>query len=491
MRRLVLLAVALAACTSTALAHPLGNFTINHYARLEPRADRIDVTVLLDMAEIPTFQEMTRLDADGDDSVSAAERAAYGRTAAPSLLRTLTLTCDGRRVPLRVAGQSVTLREGQGGLNCLRWELHLRGAYPAGDGARRLAFRDDAFAERLGWREIVVRPGDDVRLTASTAARAERSQMLTAYPEDLLQAPLDERAAMCTVVLPVAAAAPAPAPVEPTVAASAHPTAAPPHTAPRVALPTDRFAALITHETLTWPVMLLSLLVALGLGALHALSPGHGKSVVAAYLVGSRGTPRHAIFLGLVITATHTAGVFALGLVTLAASRWIMTESLYPWLGFASGMMVALIGGMLFHERVERLIGRTVEHRHLFWSHSHTPAAATGADASLSWRSLAGLGISGGLVPCPSAIVVMLSAIALHRAGFGLLLIVAFSLGLALVLVTLGVLFVSGSRLLPRFASAGGVLRVVPLGSAIVVALLGVAMAVQSLIAGGVLRLHA
>ena len=502
--------------TTPAVAHPLGNFTINHYARLEPRPDRLDLTVLFDMAEIPTFQEMDRLDRDGNGQVSAAEQSRYVREAGPAIVRELQLRCDGAILHPRLLRQSLTLREGQGGLSCLRWEMHLEGVYPASQRVtHRLQFRDDSFASRLGWREIVARAGRGVTMASSSAPSSERSQMLRAYPEDLLQSPLDERTALCTIAVPLVAMTPrtvttaisAPHSAASAAAVAGERTSPPAHpasaahathaTASRFALPTDRFAALIAHRELTWPVILLSLLLAVGLGALHALSPGHGKSVVAAYLVGSRGTAKHAVFLGLVITVTHTIGVFALGLITLVASRWIMTEALYPWLGFASGILVAVIGGMLFHERIEQLIGRTVEHKHLFWKHSHVPAmSAAGlaggpnADAALSWRSLAGLGVSGGLVPCPSAIVVMLSAIALHRIGFGMVLIAAFSLGLAIVLVSLGVLFVYGARLLPRGGSNSWVMRVAPIGSAIVVAALGLAMAVQSLVAGGVLTLH-
>ncbi len=497
-RPLALLFAAILALHATpAHPHPLGNFTINHYARLEPRTGFLALTLIYDMAEIPTFQAMDRLDPNGDGRVSAAERAQYARATAPGLLRDVHLACDGAGVPLQLRRQTLAVREGQGGLPTLRWALHLEAAYPPDARRRaRLELRDDSFAGRLGWREMVVRTGQGVTLRSASVPPTERSLQLTAYPADLLQDPLDERRASCVIeraasVPPAGGAAeiaPLAAP-RPLPVATASPRAASGHARP--ATPSDRFADLIAHRTLTWQVVLVSLLLAVGLGALHALSPGHGKTVVAAYLVGSRGTARHALFLGLVITATHTFGVFALGLVTLGASRWIMTEALYPWLGFASGILVALIGGLLFHERVEQLIGRTAEHRHLFWRHAHVPpAAAGGSDAALDWRSLAGLGVSGGLVPCPSAIVVMLSAISLHRIGFGMVLIAAFSLGLALVLVSLGVLFVHGARLLPRGGSGGWVLRVAPLGSAIVVAGLGLAMAVQSLVAGGVLALH-
>jgi ABC-type nickel/cobalt efflux system permease component RcnA len=235
--------------------------------------------------------------------------------------------------------------------------------------------------------------------------------------------------------------------------------------------------------------MLAALVVAAGLGAAHALSPGHGKTIVGAYLVGTKGTAAQALLLGAVVTVAHTAGVFLLGLVTLGAAQFVLPERLYPWLGFVSGALVALIGAGLFHQRLELALGVTGEHRHWFWSHGHAvPGAALegGQLSGASVRSLVGLGISGGLVPCPSAIVVLLSAVALHRIGFGLVLILAFSAGLAAVLIAIGLLFVHASHWVAHFDDRGPWVRALPVVSAFAVTLLGIAIAVQALVTSGI-----
>ncbi|MBV9791866.1 MAG: sulfite exporter TauE/SafE family protein [Chloroflexi bacterium] len=286
------------------------------------------------------------------------------------------------------------------------------------------------------------------------------------------------------------------------------------------AQPNDRLAALITTEELSPLVLLVALLSALGLGAVHALSPGHGKTIVAAYLIGSRGTARHALFLGVTVTATHTIGVFALGLITLYASRYILPEQLYPWLGIISGGLVVALGLSLLRQRIVALRGtgmsaHTSDHTHdhdhhhdhdhthdhdgsqhlthTHGGHRHTHAIPGADGSSVSWRSLLALGISGGLIPCPSALVVMLSAISLGRIGLGLLLIVMFSVGLAGVLTGVGLLFVHGKRWIDRLGagrrqrlSLG--LRGLPVASAVIVTAAGMIITAQAIVQAGVLR---
>jgi ABC-type nickel/cobalt efflux system permease component RcnA len=260
------------------------------------------------------------------------------------------------------------------------------------------------------------------------------------------------------------------------------------------------------------------LLAAFGWGALHALSPGHGKTIVAAYLVGSRGTAQHALFLGLTTTITHTAGVFALGGVTLFASRFILPEQLYPWLGLLSGLLVVGIGASLVWGRLAALLGfgrrehhhhdhshehthghdHEHDHRHGLvhhhhhdddhgHSHSHLPPGSDGAP--VTWRNLLALGISGGLLPCPSALVLMLGAIALDRVAFGLVLILIFSLGLASVLTAIGILLVYAGQLFTRIPESNRLLRVMPVASAAFITLVGVIISWQALVQTGVLRL--
>jgi ABC-type nickel/cobalt efflux system permease component RcnA len=269
-------------------------------------------------------------------------------------------------------------------------------------------------------------------------------------------------------------------------------------------------------------------------GGMHAMSPGHGKTIVGAYLAGSRATAQHALFLGLTTTITHTTGVFALGLVSLFASQYILPEQLYPWLSFLSGLMVVAIGLNLFISRIQgaQWLKRSPfghshtgnhsheqhshdhhdhhhhkhhshdhhhhehhshdhhhhhEHGHSHADHSHLPPGAD--DAPITWRSLLALGISGGLVPCPSALVLLLSTIALGRIGFGLVLVLVFSLGLAGTLTGLGLLLVSAKRLFDRLPTQVRLVRMLPAVSALFVALLGLGITTQALVQIGLIRL--
>jgi ABC-type nickel/cobalt efflux system permease component RcnA len=196
--------------------------------------------------------------------------------------------------------------------------------------------------------------------------------------------------------------------------------------------------------------------------------------------VGSRGTARHAVVLGLVVTATHTLGVYALGLVTLTASHWVVPERLFPWLGVLSGTLVVAIGGSLLASRLHAIDGHTHDdHAHHHHRHGHSHAVP---DGPVGWRSLIALGVSGGIVPCPSALVVMLGAIALGRVAFGLLLIVAFSVGLAAVLTGIGLALVYVSEAARgRLALDGRWVRWVPVASALVVSVTGLAIVARAL----------
>src|SRR5262245_9013443 len=209
----------------------------------------------------------------------------------------------------------------------------LPGKFPATTATPRFRFENTNSVDRAGWREIVVAPAPGVNVFDSTAYGGGVTDELRAYPEDLLMAPLDERVAEWSTT-----AGPAPANARPLTLRDGKPVAA----------SRDRFAELIAAPNLTPGVILIGLLIAFVLGGMHAMSPGHGKTVVGAYLVGSRGTAKHAAFLGATVTITHTIGVFALGFVTLFASRFVIPEKLYPILSFVSGALVVAIGLSLF-----------------------------------------------------------------------------------------------------------------------------------------------
>jgi nickel/cobalt exporter len=257
------------------------------------------------------------------------------------------------------------------------------------------------------------------------------------------------------------------------------------------------FSSLIGRGHLSALVILASLAAALFWGAAHALSPGHGKTIIAAYLVGQRGKVRHAAYLGLIVTATHTIGVFALGGVTLALSQFILPEQLYPWLNLVSGVLVVGIGASVFTGRLRRRLAHAQAHAHGHdhdhlhhhdhdhdHAHGHQQGHAHGHDhvpREPGLRGLLAVGVSGGLLPCPSALVVLLAAISLHRVGFGLVLILAFSAGLALTITGIGLVAVLAKRAFSRLSLQGRVVGLLPAVSALVILIAGIAMTVRAL----------
>jgi ABC-type nickel/cobalt efflux system permease component RcnA len=428
----VLLAVAVAALALPALAaaHPLGNFTINRFSRVEVYGPRLYVHYVLDMAEIPTFQ------AGHIDVHAYANRIA----------RNAHLTVDGRAAALVPRRTALAHPLGAGGLHTTRLEVVLAG--PVLHGKSSIAYRDGNYSDRIGWKEIVV--GAD---TPST------SHELRAYPKNLLQSPLDTTS-VTTELAPAGGSDVVPA------LSSGKSLEAPDRVAD------SQFASLVGRSHLGVFVILASLAAALFWGAAHALSPGHGKTIVTAYLVGQRGTPRHAALLGLIVTITHTIGVFALGAVTLALSQFIVPDRLYPWLNLASGVLVVGIGASVFWARWRH----RRSHAHGGHHHHHAPDPAAGP----SMRSLLAVGVSGGLLPCPSALVVLLAAISLHRVAFGLVLILAFSAGLALSITGIGLVAVLARRTFRRLSFDGRLMRLLPAASALVILAAGLAMTVRA-----------
>jgi len=349
---------------------------------------------------------------------------------------------------------SVESRAGAGGLQTVRVTLQLESRWPGN--AATLHFADHNFRGRIGWKEIVVRTTPPLSFPDGNPFAEDRSAALTRYPED----PLASAPNVLEATIRIGLGAPA-------LSSSGAQTTSDPRAATSAR---DQLSQILSEEALPVRAVLLGMLVAFSLGALHALSPGHGKTVVASFLVGARGTARHAVFLGAVVTFTHTIGVFLLGLVVLFLSRSIVPEQIYPWIGFLSGLTILGVGMNLFRQRLRHLT-----HHHGPHGHSHE------IPPEITFRNLLALGFSGGIVPCPSALVVLLSAIALHRVATGLLFIVAFSMGLASVLVAIGILVVRASRLLSRFDSNRSAIRFVPVASAAIISVLGLGMAVQAL----------
>ncbi len=521
---------------ATSFAHPMGNFSINHYSKVKIGPQSVEIRYLIDMAEIPTFQEIRQFDitpvAYGPSASSYLDRQEQ------LLLQGLTLEIDGQAVQLEAVSRQLTFADGAGGLPTMKIGFVFRGKLEAVSGVHKLSYFDNNFPGRAGWKEVVVL-GEGVTILDSSAPATDRSQELTNYSSDVLNSPPQQLSAVASFrssftepgesdsagtysgrmllhqANPSRSAVAIRRPSR-SSAATALPELSDPQSSSNVAAataeltplraeqntPRSRFTELIsTQGKLSFWVLLSAALIAAGLGALHALEPGHGKTIVAAYLVGSRGTARHAVLLGIVVTAAHTAGVYLLGAVTLYASRYIVPEQLYPWLGAISGLSVAGLGIFIF---LRHWTGETGEHSHVPGEqHSHwflsafkrvVPVTATGPanrmaisaeaqpiERALSLRELCMLGITGGIVPCPAALVVLLSAFSLHRIGFGLFLITAFSLGLAAVLVTVGLTMVYAKRVMSSHVRAGNpALRYLPFLSSAFMVVLGVGITVSA-----------
>lgn len=429
----------------SAAAHPLGNFSINHYARLEVGPNRLDVVYVTDTAEVPTFQLKARIDVNGDGRLDAAEQTAYLTTRVTELMAGLGLTVDGRAVSLTAASPRLELLPGQGGLETLRLTFRASAAIPAEARPLRVAFEDRNDLDRVGWREIVLRSKDGARLTEATAPETDVSNELRSYPDALLNNPIRMTGATFTL----------------SASGGAGEVSGPVGQGQSAGLKTGNdtlFASLINQGDLAPGAVAVALLTALALGALHALEPGHGKGVAAAYLVGTRATPYHAILLGSTVTVTHTASVFVMGVVTLFLSAFIVPEQLFPFLSLASAAIVLAMGTRMVVQAVrEQRMNVVTDHSHelddqaMSLTHTHGGKAHTHVPTGkLSVRNVLAVGVSGGLVPCPAALIVLLSAIALGRVGFGMLLILVFSLGLAGVLTAISLLVVYSKRMLGR-----------------------------------------
>jgi ABC-type nickel/cobalt efflux system permease component RcnA len=479
---------------ATLTAHPMGNFSVSHYTRIEVSGGGVEIRYVLDLAEIPSFQLLQQWGLSADSPRNLLDAKAEGQSR--EWVRNLDVACDGRAVSPRFEGATLAITPGAGGSPVMRITSTLKLAVAAGS----LSYEDRNYPGRTGWKEVVVAAGPGASIERASQDGADRSQALTAYPADPTVAPpqdlkasvewiaagpvVAKRAPPKIVPLPVPAAAPAratsPVPPQPS--------------APGTVVRGDFLSRLLHRGDIGLGLILLGMAVAFGLGCMHALSPGHGKTIVAAYLVGARGTFKHAIFLGGMVTFTHTISVFFLGLTTLFLSQYVLPEKIFPVLGAISGISIVWIGGLMLYKRALKLRHSPDHHHdhghhhdhehHHHHDHEHGPHTHTHVpEGDVSLGSLITLGVSGGLVPCPSALVLLLSSIALGRVGLGLLLLVAFSAGLAVVLMGIGVLVLYAKHFLPdsQKTAAHPAFRIIPVVSAALIVCIGLLMTGVSL----------
>jgi ABC-type nickel/cobalt efflux system permease component RcnA len=561
----VLRPAALLAIAGLAIAHPMGNLSVNHYARLEPTTKGVNVTYVLDLAELPTFELMQSWNVPRDAGKDVLE--AKAKTQAAEWVSNLSFTEAGEPLSTKVLSSGLTVLDGAGNLPVFRIETKL--FVPATGG--RFEYADQNYATRAGWREIVISPGPGADVSKASNGDTDISRALTSYPQDPTKAPPQNTKAWLewtplpeTVsqtkkpVIVAQSAAPPPANLQPAVPEARDSRPPEPQSLGTVKRD-DAISRILRRGTLSGPILLTLLALAFWFGALHALEPGHGKTMVAAYLVGSRGTPKHAALLGATVTFTHTISVFILGLATMFLSRYVMADRISKVLGIVSGLSIVWIGAMLLWKRSRGLAhshahaahthththththdhdhhhphthshdhshehehahvhdqqhahlhehshdhghqhdhghGHTHDHDHHHHPHEHPhhhdgPLTHTHdghththvPPSDISVGSLLALGASGGLVPCPSALILLLSAISIGRVGLGMVLLLAFSLGLAIVLTATGMLVLYARNLLPEHKRTDNAFfRYMPVISAAAILLIGVLMTGVSL----------
>lgn len=423
---------------ATASAHPLGNFTVNHYADIEATPGELRVVYVIDVAEIPTQQLSAEQDADDDGRVSDDELQVWADATGAQVAGGLHIDVDGSPLRLRYRCGTAVFGTGQAGLNVTRFEGLLTA--PIADRAH-VEVQDTTDADRTGWREITAAGVDGAVVTRSSVPGASVSDELRRYPNELLTSPLKVTTASFDVAPGTSDASAAVTCATDDGAVGARP-----------GVEGGPFAGLVSRQGL--PLVALALLLAVAFGAWHALLPGHGKTLMAAYMVSSGAKVREAVAVGTAVAVMHTASVLALGLTVLALESAFRPETLYPWLGLVSGLvalglgtslLIARIGGWMGSRRAEGVHehahtgdddAHVEAHGHGLPGHSHPHVVPEGG--ALSRRGLAALALAGGILPAPSALIVMLGAIDAHRVVFGLALVAAFSVGLAVALIVIG-----------------------------------------------------
>lgn len=581
-------------------AHPLDEAM--QFSTLTLDKDQITIEIEIMVGPLLVDRIDDAVDTDHDGQFSAAEQQAWGQ----QLTHHVSLRVDDRAIPLRLLYVRVpTFRALINGQECVfvRYQANLGAVSDPPDSTHRVTYVNN-YMEKLSFyaTSVLIRDGVDMDIWGwrDDGSVYHFNYRLTnaPTPTPTLSLTATSPSSTPTSTSPLATTA------RPTRSAS---TPAPPApgsdgsnaiTRPEVR---DRpLENLLRTSNPSFGFLALALGFSVVMGGLHALTPGHGKAIVAAYLVSARGTWRHATLLGSVVTATHTASVIVLGLLMLLATQIVLPERVIPWLEIASGLLIVGLGISLFWQRWRDPAGHG--HQHLpspvptltgtGWGEmldarkvnvavlGHAPAladlvlhgcqrleaapnpgapavnllglcctsaaqhqelvvttglvdvvvldrgseypaltataqrygvpialvdvpaamvdpqeavqtildaatehfdqrAAEQAHVGLSLRNLISLGVSGGLVPCPDALAILLLAIALNRVVFGLSIILAFSLGLAVTLIAIGLITVTGRSLLERFTDLGRIARWISPASALVVVILGLIMVVQ------------
>ncbi len=487
-----------------AAAHPLGNATVSRATAVTISPDVIEVVAVVDMAEISAYAAILEIDTDGDEDLTATEMRAWAQSACADIHATLSVHVDVEAVHTAAsAAPELTFPPGVGGLETLRLECAFAADAPEAfeTGTHEVVVSDGVPDGQRGWREVTIEAEAGVTIINADVPAVSPSAFLTAYPEDLLQAPIVIGSGTASYRTAVSSAiAPPPATTGSGTPSGVFATGG-----------TDALVDLLDGGAAPWS-WLLAVAIAAGLGAAHAVSPGHGKALIAAYVIGSRGSMRRAAGLGLTVAGSHTIGVFVLGAILLSATELLVPDRVVAWLSVASGVLVVGLGASVArrawrtrnHGARERDHGHEHPHPHSHpdshphgsghgHAHPHPPHFDPGSPGVVpdarppATREFLTLGLVGGMVPSTSALLVLLVAVATGRLVEGLLLIVAFGAGMAIVLGGLAAVTALARNGLADAATkpgASGIRRLVgaaPLASAVVIIVMGVATTVGAL----------
>jgi nickel/cobalt exporter len=518
----------------TGVSHPLGNFSINHYTRIRVKPAEIELVYLLDMAEIPSYSEFLEIDTDEDGNVTSEEQERYLARKVPELLRDLEIRVAGTTIEATVSRSFMKFPMGEGGQTLVNVIIRSRIGFHGSEG-RTVAFEflDRTCADQLGQAAVQIEPDEAVEFTLDTSLYGEKqSEVVHRVGNRILVQDSKVAFEVVSGAEPTSAVPTEKPPLLPTATpirvaevsiqrVETVPPVSPPRMKPLdyacdvfsatladVPLLTGRRAEMETDDTFvdrtgrwlrqkewTTRMLVVAFLLAFVAGGFHALKPGHGKAIAAAYLVGSRGTPIHALILGGIVTLTHTGSILILGTILLLALKSTQQATVQMWIEVASGVIIVGLGLILFYRRLSALVGsrtspaRVHNHNHPHdEDHPHQRGHDHEIPDRVTWGSLIALGFSGGIVPCPGALLLLTAAMAARRIGLGLLLILVYSFGLGVALITIGMLTVMSKTFLEkRFDFRAGRMRWLPVLSPVAITFFGLVIIARALVSAGII----
>lgn len=540
-------------CARVAVSHPLGNFSINHYTRIRVKPAEIELVYLLDMAEIPSYTELLDIDLDEDGNVTSEEQERYLNKKVPGLLSAIEIRAADVPVDATAFRSYMKFPMGEGGQTLVNVVIRSRIPFHLSS-AETTAFelRDRTYADQLGQSAIQIERNEGIEITLDVSAYREKESELVSRVDSRILVQDSSVAFEATLTSepspPPVSAAPTPilptaTPIQVADVSVRRVETIPPVSTPRMDpldYARDVFSATLADVPLvigrqartepadtfvdrtgrwlrqgewTTRMIIAVFFLAFVAGAFHALKPGHGKAIAAAYLVGSRGTPVHALILGGIVTLTHTGSILILGTILLLALKSVHQAKVQMWIEIASGLIIVILGAFLFYQRLSSLLRsrrsvarqftcrddgdeqRTPEnefpgygerdHTHTY-DHHHDHGHSHEIPDRVTWGSLIALGFSGGIVPCPGALLLLTAAMAARRIALGLLLILVYSLGLGVALITIGMLTVMSKTFLEkRFDFRAGRIRWLPVLSPVAITFFGVVIILRALITSG------